>query len=766
MTTMISNNSNNGGRIAYASKTAAQLLGIGIKSPQNSHPRSPQMNHPIALKFSSNKQPLFPSRSKTISHLSSSTTYTKTNNTINSINPMIVRPHSSNEFNALNLHNAMNPSHVHPKSLPSTPKINIFPNTSNFHRSPNRNQMRRNQMQQQNIFDSVINQSINHLARTHPRSAHLSTSHYDTTPVKAQHNALHIVTNNAAAKSPNLNRRQTTSLIPNSNNQRRHIKSSQNLAIPQPNERPQSYHKIMSDDNPFNNNRETASNIRVVVRIRPLSDQERRDRCSYAIQMAPDQNPNSIVLSKKDKPKMFSFDKICHSDTSQKTFFEVCGVKPLINAALNGYATTLFAYGQTGSGKTFSVCGQSQNENRGIIPQTIEDLWQKIEDDERAYIVRCGYLEIYNERPRDLLNPHFKNLSIRWNSESGFFVENQCIVRCEAAEDLIAAFNEGESNRQTGSHELNTKSSRSHCLFTIHIESKHQHNSSSDDHNESAYVSNGKLSIVDLAGSEKLKDSKQQSDKGLRETANINRSLFTLGKVISTLEKVQSKELPSSTYIPYRDSVLTKLLMDSLGGSGMAIMIACVSPAAKYIDETLSTLYYASRARNIKNKPTKKINAKDRIIAQLIQEVQRLKTQNLKMRQFIFNNHGNGQQQVTQTNQQRQFQWKSPGGSGNNNNLTVPSDQNLPQQQPVQPLLSPPSRPRYSPRRNSISSVAGLRQMNNHQNHQNNNNIRVQQAFESLHIAKQSAEQQANHAQQQNFKLMDKIEHLERVFMQ
>merc|ERR1719334_2302216 len=314
------------------------------------------------------------------------------------------------------------------------------------------------------------------------------------------------------------------------------------------------------------------SNIRVVLRIRPLSQQERAQKSTYCLCQTPEQAPNSILVQnprKNNKQKAFTFDKICHADTSQTAFFENCGVQRLIDASLNGYATTLFAYGQTGSGKTFTVCGERAavmtdhaevgheelaspkiSAMIGLIPRTIAALWSKIEtqnasaNGRKQCVVRAGYLEVYNEKPRDLLNPHFRNLSVRWNSGNGFFVENQCIVRCESAADLVAVFVEGQLNREVGSHDLNTESSRSHCLFTIHIETT-QFMGGAGNEAESV-VQNGKISMVDLAGSEKLRHSKQFSDKGLRETAAINRSLFTLGKVIATLESVQSKKLPAS----------------------------------------------------------------------------------------------------------------------------------------------------------------------------------------------------------------------------
>lgn len=979
--TMTKNGSNGGGRIAYASRAAAQLLGLGgIPSPspkKAKHARSPQMNHPIQLKFSSNKQPLFPRRRASDSY---SEKYA-------------LRPHSTNNTNSNN--NYVHPSR--PVSLPVTPIASGqsagagYPSTFNSNNQMNQttNALYRSPAHRSQLRMSQHASSYNNLSRTHhqplihPRSAHNVPG--PTSPIKAlpNSNILNMGSKTMSMTMDRDHRRQTTNHSNQVNQQmnqqmkqpmnpltslsatysgpklRRHLSASAastsgnhrvgthsqnhfnrgttgngvngiNHANRSPKHshslrqhqrgvvRPHSYSPTKSNgitledlnipqnmvnaptesvtaltqSNPFQNSsgKQNASNIRVVLRVRPLSDSERRDRCSYSIKRTADRAANSILVQKlkKDgsiqKEKQFTFDKICHEDTQQAQFYDVCGVKNLVEAALNGYAATMFAYGQTGSGKTYTVCGENESiyeddrdshldmapsgnsevgvhQLSGIIPRTIMDLWTKMEalsadpQSRKQYVIRAGYLEIYNERPRDLLNPHFQNLSVRWNSESGFFVENQCIVRCESAQDLLAVFNEGELNRQTGSHEMNSQSSRSHCLFTMHVESRQQVNAQNNGQidEDDSYIQNGKISIVDLAGSEKLKDSKQVTDKGLRETANINRSLFTLGKVISTLEKVQSKELAASTYIPYRDSVLTKLLMDSLGGSGMALMVACVSPANVYVEETLSTLYYASRARNIQNVPTKKINAKDRIIAQLIQEVQRLKTENLRMKHYILkcanpnalqgtisngtkqvqqpingsneiqqpingqqrpiSNHQHQQQAIPQrtqpiqpmlhhnhhqqplSRQQRphyltqsqpvldqntpmnqedrpQFSWEmsqqnrnlqqsSHSNLGNSRAVLHPLSQQQPQavhqqqlqqeQQPIRtkpPLLHGYSSPIYQ---------APQQQVQMEQEYQNQ--------IETLQAAKESAEQDASKARQENNDLMDKIEHLETVFM-
>ena len=171
------------------------------------------------------------------------------------------------------------------------------------------------------------------------------------------------------------------------------------------------------------------------------------------------------------------------------------------------------------------------------------------------------------------------------------------VVECTSQQDLIAALHEGMKNRKSGSHELNKDSSRSHSILTVYLISETVNEE--DGHIFKKY---GKISFVDLAGSERLKESKSVGDM-VKETGNINKSLFTLGKVISMLSNEKNASKLNQKYIPYRDSKLTMLLMDSLGGTSKALMIACVSPSHMYADETMSTLNYATRTMNIKNKP-------------------------------------------------------------------------------------------------------------------------------------------------------------------
>ena len=238
--------------------------------------------------------------------------------------------------------------------------------------------------------------------------------------------------------------------------------------------------------------------------------------------------------------------------------------------------------------------------------------------DETTYSVRASFAEIYNEQVYDLLNLQSGPLQVRWNIRNGFFVQDLFVVECENVSDVMAVVSEGHRNRRVGSHEMNMDSSRSHSLLTLHLESE-----SLDPDDGHMMVKFGKMVFVDLAGSERLKESKAMGVT-LTETGAINKSLFTLGKVISQLAKKDKMgNQKGKEFVPYRDSKLTKLLMDSLGGSCMTLMIACCSPAESFLEETLSTLNYATRARNIQNRPMVQMDPKEQLIFNLRQEAKR-----------------------------------------------------------------------------------------------------------------------------------------------
>ena len=263
----------------------------------------------------------------------------------------------------------------------------------------------------------------------------------------------------------------------------------------------------------------------------------------------------------------------------------------MLDSALNGYAATAFAYGQTGSGKTFTISGHQERietiasdtggtSSDGLVPRSIRYLFdcisrarQGVGDGETTFSVRASFAEIYNEQVYDLLNLQSGPLQVRWNIRNGFFVQDLFVVECENVDDVMAVVSEGHRNRRVGSHEMNMDSSRSHSLLTLHLESE-----SIDPDDGHMMVKFGKMVFVDLAGSERLKESKA-TGVTMTETGAINKSLFTLGKVISALGKKDQRERHGKSndknFVPYRDSKLTKLLMDSLGGSCMTLMIAC-----------------------------------------------------------------------------------------------------------------------------------------------------------------------------------------------
>jgi hypothetical protein len=233
----------------------------------------------------------------------------------------------------------------------------------------------------------------------------------------------------------------------------------------------------------------------------------------------------------------------------------------------------------------------TNDQYSGIMPKSVKYIWSMVGNRNEKFYIKVSFVEIYNEQVNDLLNPKNVNLQIRWDQKQGFFVEGLLVIECKRPDDVVEVILQGTRNRKVGSHELNKDSSRSHCILTIYIISEFQSN-------DQVFKKYGKISFVDLAGSERLKESKSQGDM-VKETGNINKSLFILGKVISTLTDKKS----SKQHIPYRDSKLTMLLMDSIGGTSKTLMIACISPSDVYAEEIMSTLNYASRTMNIKNKP-------------------------------------------------------------------------------------------------------------------------------------------------------------------
>ena len=314
---------------------------------------------------------------------------------------------------------------------------------------------------------------------------------------------------------------------------------------------------------------------------------------------------------------------------TQGEFYDASGIDGMIEKTLEGRASCVFAYGQTGRGKTFTMLGKRGDggygdaqrrsvdaadvddagmvidDDDGIIPRALSRVFRAVsraradpDPESSSIVVRVSYYEIYKEKIIDLLaesssaNAHAKQLRVRWRKSEGFYIPNLTLREAYSASDALALVLEGAAKRHIRAHKLNAQSSRSHAILTVHV-----------DRTVASSTSSGKMTFVDLAGSERVKASGCDAD-GTSETSLINKSLFALGKVISTLADAHRDGRPrSTTHVPYRDSKLTKLLMDSLGGGALTLLVACCSPLEAHIEETVRTLQYATRAMSIVNTP-------------------------------------------------------------------------------------------------------------------------------------------------------------------
>ncbi|BFG03874.1 kinesin-like protein KIF12 [Drosophila madeirensis] len=378
-------------------------------------------------------------------------------------------------------------------------------------------------------------------------------------------------------------------------------------------------------------------NINVVVRVRPLNEKEKRDRHGSTLtfpgngQVIIEGNDVGQKRShNRDSVRVFTYNVVFEPGATQDDILDYSGIKRIIEMGIEGFSCTAFCYGQTGSGKTHTLTGppdlfvgkpNPKDPRHGLIFRAFVYLFQLIKNRKDVnYVLKASFMEIYNERVIDLLNPGSarKPLAVRWSKKSGgFFVENLFTVDCEELDDLLAVLEEGMRNRAVGSHAMNDHSSRSHTILTVHILSDQQTDGG-------VFLSkHGKINFVDLAGSELTKKTMSEG-KTLEEANNINKSLMVLGYCISSLSDAKKR----SGHIPYRDSQLTKLLADSLAGNGVTLMIACVSPAHYNHAETLNTLRYASRAKRIRTKPVIMMDPREALILSLKRDIHALQMEN------------------------------------------------------------------------------------------------------------------------------------------
>uniref|UniRef100_A0A672ZSS1 Kinesin-like protein n=1 Tax=Sphaeramia orbicularis TaxID=375764 RepID=A0A672ZSS1_9TELE len=385
--------------------------------------------------------------------------------------------------------------------------------------------------------------------------------------------------------------------------------------------------------------KDVCSHVKVVVRVRPENDREKRENFRNVIQVVDNHmlifDPkeediscfgsqrvrNRNINKRANKDLKFVFDHVFGENSTQDDIFENT-TKGVLDGVMNGFNCTVFAYGATGAGKTHTMLG-SQNDP-GVMYRTMKELFQRMEDvkEEKEFAVAFSYLEVYNEQIRDLL-ANVGPLAVREDSSKGVVIQGLTLHQPKSAEHILEALDSGNRNRTQHPTDMNATSSRSHAVFQIYL--RQQDKTASLNPN----VCIAKMSLIDLAGSERASATNAKGAR-LREGANINRSLLALGNVINALADPKSKK----AHIPYRDSKLTRILKDSLGGNCRTVMIANVSPSSKSFDDTHNTLKYANRAKEIKSSLKSNVVSLDSHIGQyaVICEKQRQEILQLKQK--------------------------------------------------------------------------------------------------------------------------------------
>ncbi|CAL4903139.1 unnamed protein product [Urochloa decumbens] len=378
--------------------------------------------------------------------------------------------------------------------------------------------------------------------------------------------------------------------------------------------------------------KEKGVNVQVILRCRPLSDEETKSNTPVVISCNERRREVAAtqVIANKQIDRTFAFDKVFGPSSKQKDLFEQ-SISPIVNEVLEGYNCTIFAYGQTGTGKTYTMEGGGTRKvkngelptDAGVIPRAVRQIFDILEAQCAEYSMKVTFLELYNEEITDLLaaeEPKFpvtedktkKPIALMEDGKGFVFVRGLEEEVVYSASEIYKILDKGSAKRRTAETLLNKQSSRSHSIFSITIHIKEL------THEGEEMIKIGKLNLVDLAGSENISRSGARDGRA-REAGEINKSLLTLGRVINAL-------VEHSGHVPYRDSKLTRLLRDSLGGKTKTCIIATISPSVYCLEETLSTLDYAHRAKNIKNKP--EVNQrmmKSAMIKDLYYEIDRLK---------------------------------------------------------------------------------------------------------------------------------------------
>lgn len=386
-----------------------------------------------------------------------------------------------------------------------------------------------------------------------------------------------------------------------------------------------------SDRNPNRqDNKDKETNVQVLLRCRPLSDEEQRSNVPKVVSCNENKREVTVMhtIANKQVEKVFNFDKVFGPKSQQRSIYDQA-IAPIVNEVLDGFNCTVFAYGQTGTGKTYTMEGGMRNKGgdltaeAGVIPRAVRQIFDILEEQNADYSMKVTFLELYNEEITDLLSPEDsstrpieervkKPVALMEDGKGSVLLRGLEEESVYSVNEIYTLLERGASKRRTSETLLNKRSSRSHSVFTITVYVKETIIGDEE------LIKCGKLNLVDLAGSENILRSGAREGRA-REAGEINKSLLTLGRVINAL-------VEHSAHVPYRDSKLTRILRDSLGGKTKTCIIATISPSAYCLEETLSTLDYASRAKNIKNKPeaNQKVS-KAVLLKDLYLEIERMK---------------------------------------------------------------------------------------------------------------------------------------------
>ncbi|GMH57287.1 hypothetical protein TrST_g8281 [Triparma strigata] len=406
-------------------------------------------------------------------------------------------------------------------------------------------------------------------------------------------------------------------------------------------------------------------NIHVIVRVRPLNTLEKKRKVKRSckvvrtgvdeseLDLSPNRARQGLVQvelpSDGRRPQVGmrksggNFDKSYKQyhpavafppSSTQQEVFQSSNLPSLINHSMNGYRTTFFAYGQTGAGKTFTVLGEDKKP--GLLFRAVNYLFKatklKSEKENMKFTVRLSAIELYNEQCFDLLttgHARLKPLQVREHNKQGYYVDRLTGIRCINVNQCIHTIKGAVRQRTVGGHQMNARSSRSHLMITLYVDGTYLTGTGASTF--------GRITIVDLAGSERLKDTKSGN---VKESGFINKSLYTLGKVINGISKNGGTLLPGTTRrhnqnIPFRESVLTKLLVQSLGGDNMCAMCACVSPGSHVTGETVRTLGFAMMVNGIMNHPSIHIDEQEKLVTDLKKEIEKLKRENIQLKHMV-----------------------------------------------------------------------------------------------------------------------------------